>query len=154
MKNSVSKENDPQERHFSRLAIVGTAVLPFGFLLVLFLNPRSSPTFPIGESTWQLMLSYALLLLAVMAPFTSTILGLLSISQIRNSDGMVYGLPLAVFTSLFYPLIGLSLFLVFIGWSFLASISGSSLIPLAWLFVILLIDYLIVRFAWRKAKQH
>lgn len=154
MKNSVSQENDPQERHFSRSAIVGTALLPFGFFLVLFVNPRISLTFPTGESTWQLMLSYALLLLAATAPFASTILGLLSISQIRSSDGMVYGLPLAVFTSLFYPVIVLSLILVLIGWSFLASISGSSLIPLAWLFVILLIDYLIVRFAWKKAKQH
>jgi hypothetical protein len=153
MHASVSQENEPQERQFSRLAIVGTAILPFGFLLVLFFNPISASTFPTDAPSWQVILRYAALLLAVIAPFASTILGFISMSQIRNSNGMVYGLPLAVFTSLFYPVILLSLFLVIIGWTFLASISGSSLIPLAWLFVILLIDYRIIRFTWRAAKR-
>ncbi|UCF27004.1 MAG: hypothetical protein JSW42_10180, partial [Chloroflexota bacterium] len=83
----------------------------------------------------------------------STALGLISISQIRNSNGGIYGLPLAVFVSLFYPIIIISLFLVFTGWTFLGSLSGSSLIPLAWLFLILLVDYLIIRFTWRAANR-
>ena len=153
MNGSVSRENEPQERRLSRSAIAGAAILPFGFLLLLFFNPIISSTFPSDAPTWQMILGYAALLLAVIAPFATTILGIISISQIRNSSGKVYGLPLAVFTSLFYPVIMLSLFLVIIGWTFLASISGSSLIPLAWLFVILLIDYLIIRYTWRAAKR-
>jgi hypothetical protein len=62
-------------------------------------------------------------------------------------------LPLAVFVSLFYPIIVLDLILIFIGWTFLGTIEGASIIPLAWLFLILLIDYLIIRFAWRTATK-
>jgi hypothetical protein len=114
MNNSYSQENDPQERQFSRMAIIGTAVLPFGFLLVLFFIPISASTFARDESILQMMLRYWLLALALIAPFAATILGFLSISQIRNSNGRVYGLPLAVFTSLFYPILFLSLILVFL----------------------------------------
>lgn len=153
MNNLYSQENDPQKRQFSRMAIFGTAILPFGFLLVLFFIPISASTFTRDESIFQLMLRYGLMMLALIAPFAATVLGFLSISQIRNSNGRVYGLPLAVFTSLFYPILFLSLILVFLGWTFLASISGSSLIPLIWLFVILLIDYLIIRFTWQTAKR-
>jgi hypothetical protein len=35
----------------------------------------------------------------------------------------------------------------------LGPLSGSSLIPLAWLFLILLVDYLIIRFTWRAANR-
>ena len=153
MSTSFPPIDDPQERRISRLAIVGTAVLPFGFLLVLFFLPISTSSTPAAAPTWQIILRYLALLLAVIAPFASTALGFISISQIRRSNGEIYGLPLAVFVSLFYPILVLSLFLIFLGWTFLGPISGSSLIPLAWLFLILLIDYLIIRFTWRAAKR-
>lgn len=153
MSTPFSPKNEPQNRQISRSAIVGAAILPFGLLLGLLFIPVSATTTPTITPAWQLILRYAALLLAVIAPFASTALGLISISQIRNSNGGIYGLPLAVFVSLFYPIIILSLFLVFTGWTFLGSLSGSSLIPLAWLFLILLVDYLIIRFTWRAANR-
>jgi hypothetical protein len=135
MSKSFPPTADPQKSRLSRLAISGAALLPFGFLLGLFFIPISTS------------------LLAVIIPFASTTLGLISISQIRKSAGEIYGLPLAVFVSLFYPIVVLSGLLVILGWTFLGTLSRSSLIPLAWLFVILLIDYLIVRLTWRAAKH-
>lgn len=153
MDNGSPSENTTMKRQLSKYAIAGAAILPFGLLLVLLFIPVSATTGPTITPTWQIALRYALLLLAVIAPFASTALGFMSISQIRKSKSAIYGLPLAVFVGLFYPIIFLTLFLIFLGWTFLAPISGSSLIPLAWLFLILLLDYLIVRFSWSFAKR-
>lgn len=58
---------------------------------------------------------------------------------------------LAVFLSLFYPIILLSLILFILGWTLLGNVISSSLIPLAWLVIVLVIDYWIVRVTWNKA---
>lgn len=58
---------------------------------------------------------------------------------------------LAVFLSLFYPIIVLNILLFVLGWSLLGRISASSLIPLAWLVIVLAIDYWIIRLTWNKA---
>lgn len=144
--------DQPQARKISRLAIIGAMLLPFGFFLFLLFVPISASTTPTSSSTWQIVLRFTLLPLAVIAPFASTALGFASISQIRNSNGSIYGLPLAVFVSLFYPIIVLSLIMAFVGWTFLGRIEGLSVLPLAWFFLILVIDYLIIRFTWRAAK--
>ena len=126
MSISTPQNEDPQERGFSRLAIIGTAILPFGFLLGLIFIPISVSYSPNAAPTWLVILRYFVMLLAIIAPFASTALGFISISQIRKSNGVIYGLPLAVFTSLFYPVLFVSLFLIFIGWTYLGSIKFRS----------------------------
>ena len=142
-----------QDRRISRLAIIGALLIPFGFFLVLLFFPFYRSTTPTSPSNWQLLLRFTLLPLSVAAPIASTALGFISISQIRKSNGTIYGLPFAVFVSLFYPIIILDLILIIIGWTFLGTIEGSSIIPLTWLFIILVIDYLIVRFTRRAATK-
>jgi len=44
-------------------------------------------------------------LLGLSAPFGTTILGVVAISHIRNSAGMLYGMGLAVFDALVFPLL-------------------------------------------------
>lgn len=153
MNTSTPPADTSPERNISRLALIGAILLPFGFLIILFFIPLSRSTTPTSPSTWQILLRYTLLPLSVVAPIASTALGVISISQIRNSNGTSYGLPLAVFVSLFYPIIVLDLILIIIGWTFLGSIEGLSIIPLAWLFIILVIDYLIIRLTWRYATK-
>ena len=143
----------PQERKISRLAIIGAILLPFGFFLILLFVPLNASATPTPPSSLQIVLRFTLLPLAVVAPFASTVLGFASISQIRNSNGSIYGLPLAVLVSLFYPIIVLSLILTIVGWTLLGRFEGLSIIPLAWFFLILVIDYLIVRFTWRAARN-
>ena len=150
--SSLSNDTSP-ERRISRLAIIGALLIPIGFFTVLLFFPLSRSTTPTSPSNWQIILRFTLLPLSVVAPIASTALGFISTSRIRNSHGTIYGLPLAVFVSLFYPIIVLDLILIFIGWTLLGTIEGLSIIPLAWFFLILLIDYLIIRFAWRTATK-
>jgi hypothetical protein len=124
-------EGSSKDIHISRLAITAAVILPVGFLLVLFFIPSSSITATPSVFTSQILVRYAILLLSIIALFTSTALGFISISQIRKSNGLITGLPLAVFVSLFYPIIILDLILIYIGWRFLGTIEGTSLIPLA-----------------------
>ena len=152
--SSSSLSNDtPPERRISSLAIIGALLIPFGFILVLLLFPLSRSTTPTSPSTWQTMLRFTLLPLSIIAPIASTALGFISISKIRNSNGTIYGLPLAVFVSLFYPIIVLDLILIIIGWTLLGDIQGWSFLPVIWLFFVFAIDYLIVRSTWRAANR-
>jgi predicted membrane protein len=153
MSTPVTPENASTDRHISKLAIIGALLLPIGFLVVLVFIPLIRSTNLNPPSTWQNLLRSTLLLAAVIAPFVSTTLGFISVSQIRRSKGAIHGLPLAVFVSLFYPIIILDLILVYLGYTFLGRLQVSSLIPLAWFFLILLIDYLIVRLTWRSANN-
>ena len=52
-----------------------------------------------------LLLALTTVPLGLTSPFGTTILGLVSISQIRNSGGKLYGLPLAAADALLYPLL-------------------------------------------------
>ena len=146
--NNSSTEPD---RRISRLAISGALLLPFGLLLLLSTIPSSNDPANYSPSRWPAALRFLLLALGSIAPIASTILGYLSIAQIRKSNGLIYGMRLAVFLSLFYPIILLSLILFILGWTLLGNVISSSLIPLAWLVIVLVIDYWIVRVTWNKA---
>ena len=143
----------PMEKHASRRAIIGAILLPFGFFLLLLVIPLSTSTSPTSVTMWQTILRFTLLPLSILAPFASTALGLFGISEIRNSKGGVYGMQLAVFVSLFYPIMVLDLILFIIGWSLLSNIEGWDFIPLVWLSLVLVIDYFIIRTTWRAANR-
>jgi hypothetical protein len=121
-------------------------------LVFLFIQ-LSASTSATSATLWQIVLRFTLLPVSIIAPFASTALGLLGISEIRKSDGRIYGLPLAVFVSLFYPIILLDVLFFIVGWSLLGDIQVSSIIPLAWLTMVLVIDYIIVRLTWRAATR-
>ncbi|MDQ3441503.1 MAG: hypothetical protein M3478_14260, partial [Planctomycetota bacterium] len=55
---------------------------------------------------------FPLLAVAFTAPFGATILGLIAISQIRQSAGRLYGMPLAIFDTLLFPLLLLDALIV------------------------------------------
>ncbi|MGB7158600.1 MAG: serine/threonine-protein kinase, partial [Tepidisphaeraceae bacterium] len=55
---------------------------------------------------------FPLLAIAFTAPFGATILGLVAINQIRQSRGRLYGMPLALFDTLLYPLLLLDTLIV------------------------------------------
>ncbi len=96
---------------FSRVAVLGAFWAPFGPILVfLFLFARlhvvaaeaaPPPSMPLGS----LLLALTTVPLGLTSPFGTTILGLVSISQIRNSRGKLHGLPLAAADALLYPLL-------------------------------------------------
>ena len=99
----------------SRLAIVGAAWAPFFLLRRSFWLsstdgqswPRQLPVSPLQQMLQAIGIFLAIVVLAsgVTAPFGATILGAISISQIRHSAGRLYGLGLALFDALLFPLL-------------------------------------------------
>ena len=99
----------------SRTAVAGAVCAPWFFLAALAWVPvarvtlatGSSPlgSIPSGPAWWQVVLIIALSLAGVIAPFGTTILGYVALSQIRHSTGRLYGLGLALFDALLFPLL-------------------------------------------------
>jgi hypothetical protein len=106
------------------------------------------------------MLFLVMLPLGLAAPFGTTILGLIAISDIRHSDGRLYGLPLAVADALLFPLLVLDVLLVWIGLLLIGICAGLFSFGLTWagisvltLPVVIAIDALIVWTVWRKVSR-
>jgi hypothetical protein len=152
----------------SRPAIWGAGFLPFGILIaILFLVPAVSanysivdgvPTGNLPETTWwQWLLRFTILPLGIASPFVTTILGLVSLSQIRASKGKLIGKPLALIDALFYPLLvfdGLFVALLFL---IIASIPDGHLaltetMALMGYILVVIIDLIIVAVAWLKIR--
>ena len=134
---SASKQN------ISRYVIAGAALCLLGLLVLLL-----AIIAPISEA-----LTIVLIAIGACAAIASTACGFLAVRQIRSAGGVVYGMRMAAFLSLFYPIIVLDLILIMLGWSLLSRLTTSSLVPLAWLVVIILVDYLVIRITWNKAIQ-
>ncbi len=106
------------------------------------------------------MLFLVMLPLGLAAPFGTTILGFIAISDIRHSGERVYGLPLAVADALFFPLLVLDAVLVWIGLLFVAlfarvfsfGVGPAEIVVLA-IPLVLVIDALIVWAVWQKASH-
>lgn len=125
----------------SRYAVSGAIILPLGILALLLVTATNLPG----------TLNALLIALGGIAIIASTSLGFLAIRQIRSTRGAHSGIRLAVFLSLFYPIILLDLLLFALGWSILGRLTTASLAPLVWLVVVILVDYWIVRISWNRA---
>ena len=79
-------EEETPEESVSRFSIIGAIILPFGFLLALLFIPLRASTSLTQPTIWQNTISYILLPIGIVAPFATTALGLLGISEIRNSN--------------------------------------------------------------------
>ena len=99
-------------RRFSRTAIVGAGWISFLVIAVLMMFIAYRVELPAGQTPpgpawWQILLRFTLLPVAAAAPFGTTILGWIAVSQIRSSAGKICGLGLAVFDGLLFPLLAL-----------------------------------------------
>jgi len=163
---------------FSRTAIVGAcwavffwACLLFTFFSTLALIPSMMSSMssmfsglePVSGSVSRiysanpiyyvvLVIDLLLSLVGMPAPFGTTILGWVAVSQIRRSAGKLYGMWLAVFDGLFFPLLLLDGIIVdALTKAFqLFHIAPSSLIFWG---VSALIDFFIVRAVWRAVNK-
>ena len=114
-----------------------------------------------GVSIVGLMLIVPFLLLGFSSVFGTTILGFVAISHIRHSAGRLYGMGLALFDALLYPLLVLDAVIIACGW-FVFRIPAVLLLPgvfrLAFTVLLtgvicIIIDFFIIRLAWRKANK-
>lgn len=127
---------------------------------------RHDSATPSGPAWWQWVLMMTVLPLGLTAPFGTTVLGLMAISNIRHSRGRLAGMPLALADALFYPLlildglivaaaICLSMFIVMIagaaGFRGLNVMVTAVPVLLIALPTCVLADMLLVRAAWRRS---
>ena len=159
---------------FSRAAIVGacwaSSFLLLPFLLVLhftstFTEAVSAPGVPI-DVVGTLLKIGPLVLLTMTSVFGTTILGFVAISHIRHSAGRLYGMGLALFDALLYPLLVLdAVIIAFCLFLFgIYDVIPPVVLPLPGVFrlgfalliagiICIIIDIFIVRWAWRKANK-
>lgn len=110
------------KRKFSTLAILGALWAPFFFLAFFgfFYSVHDKSPAIVVVASW------VFLVLGATAPFGTTILGVVAISQIRQSGGRLYGMGLAIADALYLPALisgvlipGLMLLILRMGLSFI-----------------------------------
>ena len=100
----------PGESRFSRTAIVGAAWLTLFFAVMpaFFWHEVKTHEFenhgPFA-SALMVFVFFVFIFPAFTAPFGMTVLGWIAVTQIRRSAGKIYGLGLAVFDGLLFPLL-------------------------------------------------
>lgn len=91
------------EPKYSKLAIVGAMWIAMFSLIFLIAAQGSS-----------VLIRNIIMIIVFTAPFGATTLGWIAVSQIRHSQGRLYGMGLALFDGLFFPLAAISV-AIFIG---------------------------------------
>lgn len=95
---------------------------------------------------WQTAAVFVLVAVSASAPFGTTVLGWLGVSQIRRSAGRLYGLGLAVFDGLLFPLLALDAMIVAGGVTLTVPFPVQALI-------LLLVNLLLVRWVWKAVSS-
>ncbi|HDY65588.1 MAG TPA: hypothetical protein ENH84_05080 [Phycisphaerae bacterium] len=143
----------PIKPRMSVTAIVGCVFAGLGVLLVtvIFLLVMSVAVRP-GRS---IVLGPMVPVLLLLSPplLASTILGFVSISQIRHSAGCLYGLGVALFDAVLFPLLLLDVAL-FGAWCFILRFSVNYTVVLSvTVLTCIVVDWLLVRWAWRTVNK-
>ena len=87
------------------------------FFLMLILSAARGNTLILPEirpPMWHALLDYVIQPLGWSAPFATSVLGLVAIGRIQKSDGRIYGLSLALFDALLFPLLVLDFAIVWL----------------------------------------
>lgn len=117
------------ELRLSQTALWGAILAPLSLITLLMISGSTIIVHRVdgdGQTGPPLAMRLVALVLLVpgivglFSPFATTLLGILAIAQIRNARGKLYGLPLAVFDALAYPLLVLDAVLLTIGYLLLA----------------------------------
>jgi serine/threonine protein kinase len=162
---------------FSRKAIIGAIWAPWFFTTAFFFFVHDVQVQGPGAAESQMMTGLAklaavvLIAVALTAPFGTTILGAISLSQIRRSGGRLTGLGLALFDVLFYPLLVLAGLMAWFWYWFYCDLllprhggpltsferivveQGTALTILSTIASVLLVCVPIVYLAWRAARK-
>jgi serine/threonine protein kinase len=153
-KSEIGNRKSEMPARFSRTAIVGAcwAVFVVVGLAPMFVALKQvgvpAGSTPVGVSWLVLLIGLPLALLGLTAPFGTTILGWIAVSQIRHSAGKLYGLWLAVFDGLLFLLLAVDGAIL----NVLHLRAGIILSP-PMLLAVLVLDWLIIRRVWRAVNK-
>jgi type II secretory pathway pseudopilin PulG len=147
------------EPRLSRLALAGAIWFGVGLLLSV-----SATVFELKASLTARMV----MLIVLTVPFGTTILGWVAVAQIRRSVGKLYGMWLAVFDGLFFPLLVLDGAIAWL-WLVLAKLFARQVLGLQnslfldvwdltiWVLLALasaaLVDWFLIRRVWRAVNR-
>jgi hypothetical protein len=99
----------------SLLALVGALWGSLFFVMLALSSIQLTLAPDAADPAWRGLLNFTLLPLGFTAPIATTVLGLLAIGRIQRSEGHLYGLSLALFDALLYPLMLLDILIFWIG---------------------------------------
>ena len=140
----------------SLVALLGAIWAPLFFVMLILsaveLNIQPGQAAP----AWQQPVQLVLIPLGWAAPFATTVLGLLALGQIQRSNGATYGLSLALFDSLLFPLLLIDALVFWFCWQVHAAVADS-LPPVVFrqavpTIVCVLGDYFLVLRAWAAVQ--
>ena len=164
--------DQPEAPRMSRTTIVGASLVGLAMFAALLIGKL----YGTPAKTWAAMsplektgfdFADAVVLTGCAVPFVATILGWIAVAQIRRSAGKLYGLWLAVFNGLLFPLLALDA-LILVAWYFLCDsvwphpggFEGIDTTAKLWVAVTALtaisccvVDYLIIRRVWRAMNR-
>jgi tRNA A-37 threonylcarbamoyl transferase component Bud32 len=170
-KAEIGKRKAEIVPRFSRTAIVAVCWVPFIVVglapMFIALHARAENP-PSGVSLLFLIIGLPLALLGLTAPFGTTILGWIAVTQIRRSAGKLYGLWLAVFDGLLFPLLAVDGAIAWL-WLVLAKLFARQILHMSnslfldlwdmtiWIALacasIAWVDHLIIRAVWRAVNK-
>jgi hypothetical protein len=122
-------------------------------VVLSFISFQASPAGASEVTVWQLVAQCVILPLGVSAPFAATVLGSLSISRIRNSQGQLIGMPLAVAVALLYPLLALDGGLLLLGYLLGQGLEYWRVYLATAALIAVGLDIFIVRSVWRAVTK-
>jgi hypothetical protein len=160
------------EGRFSRTALLGAAwvTLFFGVVPAFLWHEVQTHEFerhgPFASGLMAFV-CFGFIFPAFIAPFGATILGWVAVTRIRHSAGRIYGLGLAMFDGLFFPLLALDALILAVNvigrhhvivpglqpGMMLTKVSIPGWQMLLMLAFIVLVDWLIVREVWHMVKR-
>jgi hypothetical protein len=113
------------------------------------LNGHNGP----GSGQWIAM--FATMAVSLASPFVTTLLGLVAIGQIRQSQGRLYGMPLAIADAMIFPLIALDLLIGVFWYNVLPRDSDAhwSRVVALTILASVIVDILLARWCWRAATR-
>ncbi len=147
----------------SRAAVAGAICAPFAavFGAALWVLVAGKPYLPWIDDIWLWMLLFTLLALGILASLGTAILGGVALTQIRHSAGRLYGLGLALFDVMLFPVMVIDVaawygiavvirkkLMLQINDVFLTDI-GPQVFAVA---CIVVVDFLLIRAGWRIAN--
>jgi len=136
------------------------------FFIMMILAALRGETIDLPElrpPLWHAALDYVVQPLGWSAPFAATVLGLLAIGRIQKSNGTLYGLSLALFDAMLFPLLLLDFLILWLCRQGAAALiqqdvmspamAGAILGQVVPIVTIILGDYYLVARAWAATRD-
>ena len=106
----------PGDSRLSLTALAGALWAPLFFIMLLLSSVQLEVKPGQAPPIWQRPVQLVVIPLGWAAPFATTVLGLLALGNIQRSHGAQYGLSVALFDAMFFPLLLVDFLVFWLSW--------------------------------------